>query len=183
MPTFLQQVRCAQVICSRMEAHRVTGGILDGLKPIKTYPEWKNLGADDFPFLHAVDYTDKDEKFIAGAKTGDPERGNTNLQTTSYLSFILGVRRIHGLYNPSGNNTKPYGALEWITRIKDAIENLPPSGDAEPAPDATLEGTCKQPIYIDVQDSGVTDLGWFFTIRIRYLPSPTARGTRRDPAN
>lgn len=177
--TFMQNVRAVKTILNRLAYHSQTGQtparMCAGLK-VQQFPVFAQVQRDELPLLHVIGYTDKDFKF-AGANQGDRVRNNTNVATDCVLQLILGVDRKYGMFNANGDGATPYGAMEWITLVKDAIEN---QATPTPSPDASLNGTCDKPVYVSVVDSGVTELAFYFFLNVSFSPKATQRGTRRD---
>ena len=156
----------------------IPAGPLGGLK-FFPYPVVHAEGMDDYPSLMVIDYTDSDAQF-AGAKDSGAGvamgTNSTNIQTTAVLLLKLAVNREAGLVKlcPEDQN----GLLDWKTILADTLER-----NTSGVIDATLAGSCFEPMLIKITDNVATDLAWHVGIEITYKPCPTVRGTRSDAFN
>jgi len=161
-------------LCRRIQWHCNTenaGGLLHGLR-FTQEPSWTVEGDRDLPNLCIIDYGDREEVWAGG--TTDPQgRGNSVMWQVQLITFMLSVRKKHGLFAADVSN--PRGLMDWISRIRDAMD-LDESGN----PDASLGQTAFRPFLTEIVDTTVRDLSWSCGIRTTIYTRDFNRGSRKD---
>ena len=157
------------VVVTRLKREMEEDGILYPCKYFRN-PTLRVEGIVDLPSLTMMDYSDREEAFGHGAKTGDGK--STNLvRCEQTVGFILAFNKDHGPYSDDGESQ--LGLMDWIARFKDAIEL-----DDDGCADLMLEGSCVEPMYVGVDETSVQDISWEVVFELTLNPKPIARGSR-----
>tara|TARA_Y100000310_G_scaffold157597_1_gene157012 strand:- start:2820 stop:3341 length:522 start_codon:yes stop_codon:yes gene_type:complete len=159
-----------RTLVDRLKREMASGGML---YPCKYYrsPSIRVEGISDLPSVTLVDYEDEEHAWGHGAKTSTGK--STNLVSCDQtVKFILAFNKEYGPYSDEGLGQ--YGLMDWVARFKDAIE-LDDTG----CPDLMLDGSCIEPMYVNVDETEVHELSWEVVFEIYIHPKPIARGSRR----
>ncbi len=180
------------VIDKRIQFHatpgqgRILDGIIydrEGILDIK--------GRKDLPLVQSVTFADQ-EGWAPGAAGANIVKArvrglHSGVSTAIQYMVLIASRREYGLFErdptvtPTGDDTNYVGrgVLDWVTRVRDAVERL---DDGTDQTDALLEGTVSKPVLTNVRDVPVSDLAWMAILEFQIDIESICRGARSIPA-
>ena len=167
----------AFVIDERLAYHSKEGSgrILDGLRYDRE-GQIEADGAEDLPFIQPITVQDQETFPEAGVATA-------GVRNQVSLFFLVGAKREYGMFSRTphqevtGEDVLDHGTgvLEWLMRVRDAIETTP---DGNSNVDPLLDGTLGKPITSAVREAPVSDLSWCLLLEVTYDLANTCRGAR-----
>jgi len=151
--------------------------LLDGL----TYDREGTVeidGMEDLPMCQPLTISDQE-----GWAPGGGGTLGTPIMVSTAFQLLVAAKREYGLFRRdptaiiSGDdaNYMGVGVLEWVNKIRDAVER---KVDGTDAVDALLEGSISKPVLTTVRDMPVTDLAWTMLIEFRIDIESICRGAR-----
>lgn len=143
---FIPSVRCIAAIRNRLEyfTARPNDGsparLLDGLRFERT-TTLKEEGQDGLPYVQLYDVLSEESYLVTGARAGGP-RGTPGASELYACRLLIVVEAEAGFVRSDPSDaTQKLGLLEWVAKVKDAIETDEDDG----VPDARLCGSLVKP--------------------------------------
>jgi hypothetical protein len=138
-----------------------------------------NYGVADLPFVSVFDYVENE-----GYASGHPGTAGPFIKYNATLYLRIAAKMDYGLMmrDPRATGDSRYvgvGALEWVQRVKDAIEL---TAEDPPFMDWALERTVQRPCQFRMQAAEISQLAWVYVLEVDINIEQIPRASRSPEA-